>query len=539
MGESGRLRLTGPVDSIVASYLSGWREGFRHNIADLRRRPNADLGDLVGGVSVALVLIPQSLAYADLAGLPPYIGLFASAFPLLIFALLASSPYLQTGPVALTSLLTVGALTATGAVERTDEYIRLAALLALIVGGARLIIGALRLGAVVYLMAEPVMMGFTSGAGLVIIASQLPKAFGVIEPENVAAWSNPILPALWSIVHPGEWEFTSVAIASITLALMLGGRRVHRLFPGVLVAVVLALVYSELTSYDGPVVGEVDAGLPGFSIDLPWGSFWNLVVGGLVIALVGFAEPASIARTFANEDGAKWSSSREFVASGAANIVSGVTGAFPVGGSFSRSSVNRFAGARTRVSGGITGLVVLAFLPFAGLLQDLPLAVLGAIVVGAVYSLVRPARLVDIWRRSPWQASLAWITFIATLLAPPQVQYAVVIGVVLTFVFHFVRRFHIEVESTDSGQLNLRTRGLLWVLTNSRLERELREVIAADTGTGPVTLSLLRTTAIDGDIARSVAAGSQVAHDAGREFRVVDPPAGGKAILRKVGVDVA
>jgi len=247
----------------------------------------------------------------------------------LIFAIFASSPFLQTGPVALTSLLTAGALASAGLEPETEAYIGAAAILAIVVGVTRAVLGLARLGSVVYLMAEPVTIGFTSGAGLVILA-------------------YPIARAGWALTHPTQWEFAALVISAVTLILMLQGRKVHRLFPGVLVAVIVALVFSRAAGYGGAVIPDIDAGLPSWSLDLPWANTGSLITGGFVIALVGFAEPASIARTFANEDQTRWSSSREFFASGLANTVAGLTGAYPVGGSFSRSSVNRFAGAETR-----------------------------------------------------------------------------------------------------------------------------------------------------------------------------------------------
>lgn len=525
------------VDPLVARLGERWRSGVRTQVDDLRTVPRLQLGDLVGGVSVALVLIPQSLAYAGLAGVPPYVGLFAAAFPLLAFSLLASSPYLQTGPVALTSLLTAGVLASTDTVIESDDYIAAAALLAVLVGLVRLVLGLCRFGSIVYLMAEPVMIGFTSGAGVVILSSQLPKAIGV-DPEALPDTANPLGRAVWALLHPGEWEMTAVVISAVTLALMLRGRRIHRLFPGVLVAVILALLFSNVADYEGEVVGEIEAGLPAWSLDLPWDSVGSMIVGAAVIALVGFAEPSSIARTFANDDQSRWSSSREFVASGLANIVSGVTGAFPVGGSFSRSSINRFAGARTRWSGLITGLVVVAFLPFAGSLRSLPQAVLGAIVVGAVLGLVKPVRLLRLGRRSPWQAGLAWATWIATLLTPPNVERAVVVGIGLTLVFHVTRRFRLEVGDAPPDELLLKARGLLWIATIARLRDDLRQAIEADAGAGLVTLDLSRTTAIDASIAQSVAEGARAAAAANRPFRVIHPPEGGRALLTNVGVDV-
>ena len=386
-----------------------------------------EVADLLAGLSVAMMLVPQSMAYAELAGLPPHLGLFASALPPILAAFFSSSPYLQTGPVALTSLLTLGALSGMASAG-SPEYIGLAALLALVVGVTRLLLGALRLGSVTYLMRDPVVTGFTSAAALLILASQLPKALGVIAPDG-----RVLSRASWALGHFDQWEATSVAIATITALLVLVGRRViHRLFPGALVAVAGGVVVSRISDYDGPVVGDFATGLPRLSLDLPWGSTGSLLVGGILIALVGYAEPASIARVFAEVDRQRWSPNREFVSQGIANLAAAVSGAFPVGGSFSRSSLNRLAGARTRWSGLVTGVTVLAFLPFADVLEALPQATLGGVVFAAVVGLVRPVALVGMVRRSSADAFVAWVTFAATLALSPRVEQGVLIGILLS-----------------------------------------------------------------------------------------------------------
>ena len=391
--------------------------------------------DLLAGLSVAMVLIPQSMAYAELAGLPSHIGLFASALPPILAALFASSPYLQTGPVALTSLLTFGAL-ASLADPGSADYVALAALLALMVGVTRLLLGLFRLGVVTYLMRDPVVTGFTSAAAILILASQLPKALGTATPPGGVLWR-----AGWSLGHPGGWETASLAIAATTVLLVLAGRRVvHRMFPGALIAVGGGISVSRLTDYAGPMVGDVPTALPTLSLDLPWGSTGSLLVGGILIALVGFAEPASIARMFADEDGQRWSANREFVSQGVANLAAAVSGSFPVGGSFSRSSLNRLAGARTRWSGLVTGITVLAFLPFADVLAPLPRATLGGVVIAAVVGLVRPRRLLGMARISPADAFVAWVTFFATLALSPRVEQGVLVGILISLAVGLRRR---------------------------------------------------------------------------------------------------
>ena len=430
--------------------------------------------DLMAGLSVALLLIPQSMAYAELAGLPSHIGLFASALPPIFAAFAASSPYLQTGPVALTSLLTFGAL-AEVAEPGSVDYVELAALLALVVGVARLVLGALRMGVLAYLMSEPVLIGFTSAAAILIIGSQLPKALGVDAPAGGIldrSW--------WSIQHASLWEGRSVIIAAATLLLVLGGRRLHRLFPGALVAVAGGVAFSRIVEYDGPVVGDVPTGFPDLGLDLPWGSTGSLLLAGVVIALVGFAEPASIARVFATTDRQPWNADREFISQGLANLASALSGAFPVGGSFSRSSLNRLSGAQSRWSGLVTGAVVILFLPIADVLEPLPRAVLGGVVIATVVGLVRPTQLITMVRRSAPQAIVAWGTFAATLILAPRVERGVLVGIGLSLGLHLLRESRIEVpRRVDGSTLTLEPRGVLWFATVARLERQILDALAA------------------------------------------------------------
>ena len=400
----------------------------------------AGIADLLAGLSVALVLIPQSMAYAKLAGLPPHIGLFASTLPLIAAALCASSPYLQTGPVAMTSLLTLGALTGLAQPESAD-YLALAALLALVVGVTRLLLGVLRLGLVTYLMTDPVVTGFTSAAAILIMCSQLPKTLGVAAPDGGVLWR-----AGWSLGHPGDWEFMAILLAAVTMVLVLRGRRIHRFFPGALVAMTGGILCTEVMGYGGPTVGEVPTGLPTLGLDLPWDQLGSVVVAGVVIALVGFAEAASISRVFATEERQRWSADREFISQGLANVAGAVAGAFPVGGSFSRSSLNRLAGARTRWSGLVTGIVVLAFLPFADVLETLPRAVLGGVVIAAVLGLIQPRKLFGLARASTGDGVVALGTFAATLAMAPRVDRAVLVGIMLALAVRARRR---RVASTD------------------------------------------------------------------------------------------
>lgn len=421
--------------------------------------------DLVAAVSVATILIPQSMAYAELAGLPAHVGLFAAAVAPLAAAWVVSSPWVQTGPVALTALLTFGAL-ADRAEPGSDEYIRLAALLAVVVGVARVGFGLARLGPLAYLMSEPVLLGFTSGAAVLIAASLLPTAVAVMPPDGGVLWQ-----AAWTLGHPGDWEPAALGFCALTFALMALGRTSPRV-PGVLVAAVAGVVISRAIGYGGPIVGTVPSSLPEPSLDLPWSETPGLLLAGVVIAVVGFAEAASIARVFAATERRRWSPNQEFVSQGVANLASGLVGSLPVGCSFSRSAVSHQAGARTRWAGALSGLIVLAFLPVAGVVERLPRAILGAIVIGAVVGLIRPRAIHRMATESPPQAGVAVATFLATLAFSPRVERAVVLGVGLAIVVHLWREVQISVDHRIDGDVvTIEPRGVFWFGMAHRLEQ--------------------------------------------------------------------
>jgi SulP family sulfate permease len=502
--------------------------GIRESILPLiGERPRG--ADLLAGLSVVFILVPQSLAYAELAGLPPYVGLYAAALPPLAAAFFASSRYLQTGPVAMTSLLTFGALTPL-ATPFTNEYWKLAILLALIVGVVRVVLGLVRLGVLAYFMSQPVLLGFTSAAALLIIAGQLPTAFGVDAPRG-----SVIERAGWALTHPGSWELTAVVLSLVTVALVMSGRRFHPLFPGVVVAVIGGIAYSSITGYGGAVVGEVPTGFPPFSLALPWSAVSSLLVPGIVIAVVGFAEANAIGRLYAARDRERWSPDRELLSQGVANLASGISGGFPVGGSFARSSVNRLSGGRTRWSGAISGLAVLAFLPFASVLESLPRAILAAIVIAAVARLFRIDAMVRLVGESWGQSFVAWVTFAATLLLAPRVDLGVLLGVGVAIVVHLRRELRIRVEATyHERTLTLHPMGVLFYGSAPRLHETLLAELAANPEADELVVNLARLGRIDYTGAQALETFVAEAEAAGLRVSVVGVPAHARGILDRV-----
>ena len=449
-------------------------------------------GDLVAAITVALVLVPQSLAYAKLAGLPVVTGLYTAVAATIAGGLIGSSRYLQTGPVALTSLLTLGALTSLAAVG-SAEYIALAALLALVVGVVRLLIGVFRWGFVAYLMSQPVVSAFTVAAALLIVCSQIPALLEVPTDET-----SPVRAALEAVQDPSAWNPTAIAIGVAMVVLMLVGRRISPLFPGAFVGAAGALLLATFGVVTVVEVGSVPNGLPTPSLALPWSQTPSLLIFGAVIALVGFAEAASIARKYASEDRETWDPDREFVGQGLANVASGVLQGYPAGGSFSRSSLNRLSGARSRWSGVLAGVVVLALMPVASVLSELPQAALAGLIIAAVLPLIRLRPFVEVWRVSKPQFAVAVVTVVVTLAAAPHVERGVLVGVGLSLAVHLWRELKVDVETwSEGGTLHVRPQGVLYFGSAPALEERAAALVAADPTIDAVVLHLERLGRLD------------------------------------------
>ncbi len=446
--------------------------------------------DIIAGVSVALVVIPQALAYADLAGVPPRHGLFAAALPSVLAAPFTSSKYLQTGPVALTALLSVGALQ--GLAEPfSAEYIGLAGLLAVLVGLTRAVLGLIRLGGVAYLLSDPVLMGFTTAAASLIIASQTPKVLGVVPGGNSVLGNGVLGNALEAIIDPSSWRWSSVAFAIGTAAIVVGGRRIHALFPGILFAVLGGLAISHLTGYAGAVVGSLPGGFLTVNLDLPWASASGLIPAAVLIGLIGFAEPASIARHYAALERTRWDANREMFGQGIANLVSGIAGGFPIGGSFSRTSINHASGAKSAWAGAFTGIAVIAAIPLSPALARLPTAILGALIITGVFKLVDFAGLAKLVRVSPAQAVVGIGTFASTIVLAPRVERGVVVGIALALGAHLYRELTVTVtHKIQDSRLIIRPQGVLWFAAVPRIEQAMQDLLAEHTDIRSVIIDL-------------------------------------------------
>jgi SulP family sulfate permease len=390
--------------------------------------------DLIAGVTVATVLVPQAMAYARLAGLPAVYGLYAAFLPPVVAALWGSSRQLATGPVAMASLIsaaTVGAL----ALQTPEAFVHASILLALLVGVLRVGLGLLRLGILVNLLSTPVVVGFSNAAALIIAGSQLHSILGV-ERGNESILLASLAVEMQRALGGVEWQ--TLGMAAVALAIMLGLRQRHI---RVMIAVAITTILAWLIGYQGAIVGHIPRGLPSLSIpNIDAALMWQLLPGALVLTLIGLMEAMSIARTIATRTKQHIDINQELIGQGMANLVGGVFNSYAVSGSFSRSAINFGAGAASGLSSVVASVIVMLTLLYLTPLFDyLPQATLAIVIILAVLSLVRITAVRRAWQVSRADGGIAIVTFLVTLAFAPQLHWGIVTGVVLSL-GHFLRR---------------------------------------------------------------------------------------------------
>lgn len=369
-------------------------------------------GDVVAGVTVAVMLIPQGMAYAMLAGLPPIVGLYASILPLVAYAFFGTSRQLAVGPVAMDSLLVA---TGVGAIAQggTELYLTLAAVVALLTGIIQLAMGALRLGFVVNFLSHPVISGFTSAAALIIGLSQLKHLLGIDLARS--RHIHDIL--IEAVQRAGEVDPGTLAVGVGAVVVLVAMKKLRPRFPSALLVVVLGTLAVWGLHLDVKIVGEVPRGLPGLTlphVDLATAE--KLLPSAFVIALVAFMEAIAVAKVYATKNRYTVDPNQELKGLGAANVVAALTGGYSVTGGFSRTAVNAQAGANTPLASLVTaGLIAVALLTITPLFYFLPKAVLAAIVMVAVFGLIDLKTPLKLARTHPVDAGLLGLTFLATL----------------------------------------------------------------------------------------------------------------------------
>lgn len=413
-------------------------------------------GDLSAGLTVGVMLIPQGMAYALIAGLPPIYGLYASLVPLAVYALLGTSRQLSVAPVAMVSLLTAAGVAplAGGDIEL---YIALALGLALFVGVIQLALGVARFGFLTNFLSHPILAGFTSAAALIIGLSQLKHLLGV----DIGR-SHYVHEIVWSAIQRvGSIHPLTFLIGVASILLLVGLRRWNRAFPGALIVVALTTAgvwIFGLHEAGVRIVSEVPRGLPLPAIpDIGLADLKALTPTALAIALVGFMESIAVAKVYASKNRYEVDANQELIGLGAANVVGAFFQAYPTTGGFSRTAVNSQAGARTQLAGvfsaAIIGLTLLFLTP---LFYYLPNAVLAAIVMVAVFGLIDWKEARYLWKVDRRDFGLMMLTFFATLGLG--IEQGILVGVVasLIVVIHQTSRPHSALEGRLAGTTTYR-----------------------------------------------------------------------------------
>jgi SulP family sulfate permease len=410
--------------------------------------------DLFAGIITAILLVPQGIAYAILAGVPPELGLYASILPPIVYAVLGTSRTLSVGPASIAAIMVAGALNAPE-VSALGNPVQSTIILSAESGLIMLLMVLLRMGGLVNFISHPVLTGFTSGASLLIIASQLPQLAGLKSPVcglNAACYSRYVQGfnsvTLW------------IALATISLLVLFGKpltlllKKVGLSLPvvtaiskcGPLLTVLLgtaaASYFNLRTHHNVAVVGQVPSGFPVLSLDFISSEKWQLLLpSAAFIALIAYVESVAIAKVTANLRDEKISPNQELIALGAANLATALSGGMPVAGGFSRTMVNFAAGARTQmamlIAAGILAVAVVFFTPW---FENIPKAVLAAIILVAIIPLVRLKNILHTWRYDRGDGIAEVVTLLGVLVLG--IEEGISLGILLTIASYLRKSSH-------------------------------------------------------------------------------------------------
>ncbi|MDA9878856.1 sulfate permease [Flavobacteriaceae bacterium] len=394
-------------------------------------RSDSFKSDLLAGITVAVLLIPQGMAYALIAGLPPIYGLYAALTPQIVYAFLGTSRQLAVGPVAMDSLLVAAGLSALAIVD-PSQYIQMAILLALLMGGIQFILGVLRMGFIVSFLSKPVISGFTSAAAIIIGLSQFKYLLGISLPQ-----SNKLHVVFQSFINSeAPVHIPTLIIGTVSILLIIAVKKWNNKFPSALLAVGLGIgwvYFNQLNEKGVAVVGLIPEGLPPFQVlSFEIETIKQLLPTALTLALVAFMEAISVAKAIEEKHkNYTIDPNQELIALGTANIVGSFFQSYPTTGGFSRTAVNDQAGAKTGMAALITSLIVgLTLLFFTHWFFYLPKAVLASIIVVAVVNLIDFKFAFRLYKNRRDEFVVLVLTFLLTLFIG--ITEGILLGVVLS-----------------------------------------------------------------------------------------------------------
>jgi SulP family sulfate permease len=395
-------------------------------------------GDFIAGITVAIILIPQGIAYALIAGLPPIYGLYCALVPQLVYAIFGSSRQVAIGPVAMDSLI-VATGVSTLALAGSDSYIVIAILLAFMVGGIQFLLGVFRLGFVVNFLSKPVISGFTSAVALTIGINQFRNLFGVdfIQSDQIQY----VLEDIWYNIIDFNSHTTTIGLISVAVIIIL--RKINKKIPNALIVVVVGILtirYFGNDFVDVAIVKDIPSGLPSFSFpELDISQMKELLPIALTLVMVGYLETISIGKSLeAKQDEYKIRPNQELMALGLSNMIGSWFKAYPSTSSFSRSAINQESGATTGMASLVSVFMVLITLLFlTPLFYHLPKTVLAAIIIVAVFGLVNIKEAIFLWKANNLDFWSLIATFFSTLLFG--IEYGIIIGVGLSLIILIFR----------------------------------------------------------------------------------------------------
>ncbi len=401
----------------------------------LKHYPYSNLsGDLTAGLIVAVLLIPQSMAYAIIAGVPVEMGLYAATFPLIIYFLFGNSKYLSVGPVSIVSLIVFSGVSSI-AQPRTDQFLELIIVLGLMIGFLHLVMGIVKMGDLFEYISPSVINGFISAAAIIIAVNQIKAMMGVTLPnyDNLLQYSMVVIHNL-----PKANTYT-LAIGLFSIFLLVIFKKKTTRSPGSLLVVVMTTVVVQafdLHKMGVEIVGEIPSGLPRLSLQIPSIHIIKLLLPfAFMIAFISFLESFTVVKVFSGKEKDPIHANQELIALGLANIVSSFIGSIPVGGALSRTAVNYQSGARSSLSLLFTALFVLiSLLYLTPLFYYLPKSALAAIIIVAVVNLIKIKHFPSLIRKAPYEALIFLTTFVTTLMV--DIFLGLIMGIILSIIMN-------------------------------------------------------------------------------------------------------
>ncbi|HEV2292527.1 MAG TPA: SulP family inorganic anion transporter [Tepidisphaeraceae bacterium] len=431
--QSGGSGAAARLSQLAVPFRPPFETAKHYSIAKFRK-------DIVAGLTVSVVELPQAMAYALLAGVPPQYGIYTSVIQGILGALFSSSHHMASGPTNTQSLLIASALTRiTDPTSDPATYLRLVFVLALLKGLIQLAFAVARMGAMVRYVSRSVIVGLAGGAGVLIIVGQIPRVLGLAVsgvPQRFAGAAGEIEKLLPQLHHLNTKALT---VGAVSLAVMLGVRGVSKLLPGALMGVIAGAAVVVATGWgpaDLPLVGQLPRALPGFVVPhFTWGEAEALLAGALALALLGMLETVAIAKGIAASSGDRIDPNREFFAQGLANAVSSVFQCIPGSGSFTRSALDHAAGAATRFAAVFNALFVgILFVLAGGVAKYIPLATLGAVLIVIGFGLIDWRYIPRMFRASRSDAVVCGITFAGAMVLP--LELAIFLGIFLNLALY-------------------------------------------------------------------------------------------------------